>query len=239
MTVLRYTPQQLRDLQPTQCPCINRKTARRLKYFRIFVRHISVRITSSESDVPHKSPRPETRVLTRVKRVSSRKSTVCPRLPSVFLSNVRCLRNKLDETSLRLCELSPDVAVLCETWLSEGIPDSAVSIQNYNVFRRDRDIHGGGVAIYAANTLKVNIIDDLQVPCLTSCQSEILSCVIPSLSFLLISIYHPFWNNMKMNDEALQCITEIIDYCLTFILDPIKARILLCGDFNDLRLCRR
>ena len=200
------------------------------------MRHISVRVASSRNfDIPQKSPRQ--RVLKKVRRVSSRKSATCSRIPSVFLTNVRCLRNKVDETSLKLRELSPDIAVLCETWLSDDIPDSSVSIPNYNVFRRDRDSHGGGVAIFVVNTLKVDIIDEVQVPCLRSCNSEILSCVIPSRSFLLISIYHPFWNNMSRNDEAVQCIAAIIDYCLTRILDPLRARIVLCGDFNDLRLC--
>ncbi len=39
-----------------------------------------------------------------------------------------------------------------------------------------------------------------------------------------------------MHDEAVQCITNVIDYCLCTTLDPTKARIILCGDFNDLRL---
>ena len=38
-----------------------------------------------------------------------------------------------------------------------------------------------------------------------------------------------------MHDEAIQCITDIIDYCLSTTLDPVKARILLCGDFHNLR----
>lgn len=127
--------------------------------------------------------------------------------------------------------------MLCETWLSCDVPDSVVSIPNYNLFRRDRDCHGGGLIVYAAIDLKVEVISCISVPCLQSCQSEIFSFVIPSLSCLVIAMYHPFWNNKTMHDEAIQCVTEIIDYCLTTLLDPLKARIVLCGDFNDLRLC--
>ena len=46
MSVFRYTPEQLQALRPLQRPCVTRVTARRLKYFRIFVRHICVRVTA-------------------------------------------------------------------------------------------------------------------------------------------------------------------------------------------------
>ncbi|MEL7308580.1 MAG: reverse transcriptase family protein, partial [Pseudomonadota bacterium] len=55
-------------------------------------------------------------------------------------------------------------------------------------------------------------------------------------SVLVIALYLPFWNNKNIHDDAIQCVTEVIDYCLTALLDPQRARIVVCGDFNDLRL---
>ena len=41
-----------------------------------------------------------------------------------------------------------DVIGLCETRLDETVTDSDVSIAGYKIFRNDRDLNGGGVAIY-------------------------------------------------------------------------------------------
>ena len=38
--------------------------------------------------------------------------------------------------------------VLSETWLSDEIPDSAVAMNNFILFRNDRPSHAGGVGIY-------------------------------------------------------------------------------------------
>jgi len=79
------------------------------------------------------------------------------------------------------------------------------------------------------------VIDDSHVPCLVSCQTEFLSFVIPKCFLLVISLYHPFWNNKEKHEEAIFCVTSIIDFCMLNCLDPLKARIVICGDFNDLR----
>lgn len=236
---LRYTAEELRALRPTKCPCVSRTTARRLKYFRLFLRHIPT-ITSSRSTPRFDGRRsgvPRHRCLVKVKFTSSgRPPSTVPRLPSLFLSNARCLRNKLDETALRLQQLSPDIAILCESWLSHDIPDSAVSISNYDVIRRDRDASGGGIIAYLSKNLHVLLITENCVPSIACCHTEILSFVVPEFSLLVISVYHPFWNHKQMHDEAILCIIDIIDFCMTHRLDPLKARVLVCGDFNDLRL---
>ena len=46
---------------------------------------------------------------------------------------------------------------------------------------------------------------------------------------------HPFGNDPIQHEGAISCITDIIDYALSFRLDPCDARIIIVGDFNDLR----
>ena len=52
-----------------------------------------------------------------------------------------------------------DICVISETHLNRDIPDSAVSLHNYSIYRQDRDYGGtdlrkkGGVAIYIRNNL--------------------------------------------------------------------------------------
>lgn len=62
-------------------------------------------------------------------------------IPSI-LANVCSLLNKMDEQQLlnRINKDFSNLAVLCfsETWLSEGIPDNALHLLGFQLFRADR-----------------------------------------------------------------------------------------------------
>ncbi len=79
-------------------------------------------------------------------------------LPTLMLSNVRSLENKLD-----LIQLSRStqheardccVFVFTETWLNDNIPDSAIQLNRLTCYRADRDTtlsgksRGGGLCLY-------------------------------------------------------------------------------------------
>ena len=79
-------------------------------------------------------------------------------LPSIHLGNVRSLANKMVELLLLLTKNSDFCrsAALCftETWLSEHIPDSALRLPGFQLFRADRCTElsgkskGGGTCFY-------------------------------------------------------------------------------------------
>ncbi len=78
-------------------------------------------------------------------------------LPSIHLVNLRSLPNKTDELLLtRTNKDFSNSAALCftETWLSEDIPDNALHLPGYQLFRADRitELKGkrraGGLCIY-------------------------------------------------------------------------------------------
>ena len=84
-----------------------------------------------------------------------RRRNLRPPLPSMFLSNVRSLRNKTDEF---LCNLQTNrdykhCSIFCftVTWLDATIPDSAVQPPGLTIYRSDRSrdetgkTRGGGV----------------------------------------------------------------------------------------------
>ena len=83
-----------------------------------------------------------------------------PPLPSIILSNVRSIRNKVD-TLDALCKFDCDyrnagVICLTETWLTDMDTDNSVMISNFTSFRCDRDANngkqkGGGVCVYINN----------------------------------------------------------------------------------------
>ncbi len=91
-------------------------------------------------------------------RARLRANRTRPALPTLMLSNVRSLENKLD-----LIQLSRStqheardccVFVFTETWLNDNIPDSAIQLNRLTCYRSDRDTtlsgksRGGGLCVY-------------------------------------------------------------------------------------------
>ena len=68
----------------------------------------------------------------------------------VFHLNIRSLRNKMDELQLFCDANKPHVLSLNETWLDDSFSDSELCLPGYQLFRKDRDCHGGGIAVYVA-----------------------------------------------------------------------------------------
>ena len=66
-----------------------------------------------------------------------------------------------------------------------------------------------------------------------SCRSEFLVCFIKTFHLLVISIYHPFWNDADAHKEAISCLCGLIDFA--FIKYGSNIRVCVVGDFNDLR----
>lgn len=64
--------------------------------------------------------------------------------------NVRSLRNKVHELSTLIKSENINVLAVSETHLDQSITDMGVAIPGYNIFKNDRNIFGGGVAIYKA-----------------------------------------------------------------------------------------
>ena len=129
-----------------------------------------------------------------------------------------------------------DVMIFCESWLSEDIPDAAIDIPAYSAYTNDRNAHGGDIICYFAETLRVKVISTQAIPTLAASETEFSIFVLPDISMLLVVLYHPVWNDSGKHEGALSCLMDIIDFVLSSHLNACKARIVVCGDFNDLRL---
>ena len=81
-----------------------------------------------------------------------------PAIPSILLANVRSLDNKQDHIQL-LRSTQQTVRECCvfvftESWLHDGIPDSAIQLDRLTCYRSDRapteggKTRGGGVCVY-------------------------------------------------------------------------------------------
>ena len=76
----------------------------------------------------------------------------------VYYSNCCSLAPKIDHLRTVAVSATPSIIALCETWLDESVPDSALFIPNFHMIQRDRNRHGGGLLLY--------ISDDIPSTCL-------------------------------------------------------------------------
>ena len=66
--------------------------------------------------------------------------------------NIHSLYPKIDEVQFLLCNSNLDILCLSETWLDQSLAQE-LHINGYSLIRKDRNRHGGGVAIYIKNGL--------------------------------------------------------------------------------------
>ena len=129
---------------------------------------------------------------------------------------------ELSERSLRL---DPSIICITESWLSSLISDNYVHLEDYTVFRNDRNENGGGIIIYAKSALNYKIFCSTVVA-----KSDILILYSEEKDIYFFAIYHPHWGQTKAHQE-------VIDF-LHLKLSHLKetSKVIICGDFNDLRL---
>ena len=74
---------------------------------------------------------------------------------TLYYCNCRSLLPKMDDLRILVNSVNPDLLALTETWLASDIMEIEVRLEGYRMFRRDRDRHGGGVAIYVSDCISV------------------------------------------------------------------------------------
>ena len=94
--------------------------------------------------------------------MSNKKSVSTKALPNVMLLNARSIFNKINELTIQVGKYKSDIIFATETWLTENIPDEAIPIPGFNLFRKERPSgKGGGVAIYVNNGFPIKIRNDI------------------------------------------------------------------------------
>ena len=138
----------------------------------------------------------------------------------ILYFNARSIIPKRDELTAICTAEKPHIVCLTETWLDEDIGDHEICFGNYNIVRRDRNRHGGGVAMLIQNSLSFNILvkgtDDFEVIFVS------LSC--SSGKFCLGIFYRPPSSSVHILD-TLENVLFNLD--LSFL-----SNLVLLGDFN-------
>ncbi len=137
--------------------------------------------------------------------VKSRQRGLRTPLPSIHLANLRSLANKSDELQL-LTRTNKDFlnsAALCfmETWLNGAIPDSALHLSGFQLFRADRvtessgTMRGDGLCFYINEgwCTDVTVLKKMCCPILEALFINCKPFYSPRdfSSFILVSVYIP------------------------------------------------
>ena len=138
----------------------------------------------------------------------------------IYSVNASSLLLKIDEL-IALCAAETfNAIVVTETWLSDKIGDSEVHIRGYNLIRKDRNWHGGGVAIYLPDCITYKLVN---LPYL-------------ELEFLVLelSMYSHIYTTagfycLPRSDKS----TMIRLYnAVTLLRSQNVSNLIICGDFN-------
>jgi hypothetical protein len=120
-------------------------------------------------------------------------------------TNATSLNNKINKLILDIIDHDVSVVFISKTWWSDT---SAVNINGFNLFRKDRDSRGGGVCIYIRNSLKSYIID---VELLCSNLIEQIWCIVDLGSERIICgcIYRPGSSSNLENLAIIRLIKQV------------------------------
>ena len=122
-----------------------------------------------------------------------------PKPISILQWNARSLyKSKLTEFKIHLRNSDPSVVLLSETHWVDSFP---VSFSSYNIFLRNRNAHGGGVAILVKKSLSASL---LPLPLFSSIEAVGISLSSASNSPLnIISVYSPPGNIPAQEIDSL------------------------------------
>ena len=103
--------------------------------------------------------------------------------------NIVSLLKKIDEINFSMTNKFIDLIAFNETRLDPNTTDNMVSLDGYDVIRKDRSRNGGGVCIYLRSSINYKIRKDLVPPELEAVCVEIIKP--HSKPFLVTTVYTP------------------------------------------------
>ena len=138
----------------------------------------------------------------------------------MFFFNARSILPNIDQLR-SLCFLEHfDVVEVCETWLSANILDCEISTDGYNLIRKGRNRHGGGVLLYINCAIPYR---PLQLP-FPELELVLAECHLNSHPFAIASFYHP-------PTSTIDTMSKLHDIVSLLRLQNF-SNLVLCGHFN-------
>ena len=139
--------------------------------------------------------------------------------------NFQSLKNKKAELHHMTHEYKPDIIIGTETWLTPDIKNTELLLDDYNVYRKDRNNNkrGGGVLIAVKNNITSELIQSKEGQ-----NNESIYCKIKTAdqkTLIIGSIYRP--PNTKIEE-----ITKICQELTSIVNSNKKSLYWIGGDFN-------
>lgn len=135
--------------------------------------------------------------------------------------NICSLRNKINDIEELLTSNSVHILAISETHLDESFSNAMMSISGFNMYRRDRNCHGGGVAFYVQDHIPVKVREDLEP---TDIEIRWLQIHLPYQKDILIGCcYRPPSANIGYMDEVNSMLDQVYD---------LSMEVILTGDLN-------
>ena len=103
--------------------------------------------------------------------------------------NIFSLLPHLDELCIFVDNEKPHIICINETKLDDSIDDSLIRIDGYVIIRKDRNKHGGGVALYIHQNIHFELMSELMCDELESVSVQIKNGKFKP--FIVTSIYRP------------------------------------------------
>jgi hypothetical protein len=136
--------------------------------------------------------------------------------------NINSLRYKFYEICTLLQDNIVDLFIVSETKIDNSFPDAQFSVPGYTVFRKDRDVHGGGIIVYVKNSISVRRRTELETVDIENITLEV--DIGGNAPWYIFAMYRPpkMQNNVFTRD-----ITTVLNKTL------LKTEnIVLLGDLN-------
>jgi hypothetical protein len=146
--------------------------------------------------------------------------------PDFLLINCRSVKNKSLALEATIQAHRPDCVILTETWLDKDVPDNVFCPVDYVAYRKDRNTHGGGIAILVKSDIKVS--STLSTFPLLDAKTDILLVSMSELNLNLIAVYHPFWKDNIAHDKLLSSLNSLVSTA-----PLLDSRCVIAGDLNE------
>ena len=167
---------------------------------------------------------------------------IISKVPKLLTTNACHVPNKVDELHGVVEMNNATVAIVTDSWLTDSVPSTAISIgQSFNLFRKDRPTPGGGVSAYVHSSIPTMRLENIEasdkdVLWLLHTPSRIsrpFSCIFTA------ALCFPPWKTCTEERELIDHVTECLH---NLLIERPSAGITITGDFNHLnprQLCQR
>lgn len=132
--------------------------------------------------------------------------------------NSRSIFKKMDEIRNIFSNINLHIIGVTETWLKPHVPDSAIRLNDFQIFRNDRTTHAGGVMFYVRCGIKATVITQSSSACI---EYLFLELIINRNKLLVGVVYNPKRSN---NLSSF--------YTLLSQLSSQYKDVIITGDFN-------